>query len=84
MMQSSLLLVLGSIYNNPKGYDRGFVARNALNAGGFISFASGTLEVALQISGISESVLLVDGNMRRWLAMVAAIVFTTVSKQASP
>lgn len=76
LAQSSLLWVLGYIYNDRGGADSGFVVRNLLNAAGFISFASGALEVAT-----GGKTVLNNGPMVLWLAVIAAVVATTVHSQ---
>jgi 4-hydroxybenzoate polyprenyltransferase len=76
LAQSSLLWVLGYIYNDRGGAESGFVIRNLLNAAGFASFASGALEVAT-----GGKTVLNNGRMMTWLAVIAAVVVTTVHSQ---
>lgn len=76
LFQSSLLWVLGYIYNDCGGADRGFIIRNLLNGAGFTSFASGALEVAT--GGLT---VLQNGPMFKWLAVIALVVATTVHSQ---
>ncbi|KAK7757121.1 hypothetical protein SLS62_000668 [Diatrype stigma] len=75
LVQSSLLSVLGYLYNELGG-DHGLVTRNVLNAAGFTSFASGALEVAW--GGVS---VLTVRPMLSWLGLIAAVVATTVHSQ---
>jgi 4-hydroxybenzoate polyprenyltransferase len=80
LIQTLLLAVLGSIYNHPRAANWGFVVRNLLNAFGFTSFASGTLDVALRLPNVGHSVLL-DKQVLSWLCMLMAIILTTVHSQ---
>ena len=76
IVQSTLLSVLGYVYNELGGGDSGYVVRNTLNAAGFTSFASGALEVAS--GGIS---VITVKPILAWLALIAATVATTVHSQ---
>ncbi|KAJ5291526.1 hypothetical protein N7478_000777 [Penicillium angulare] len=72
-VQSILLAVFGTIYNDFGGGDNHWLVRNLLNAAGFTSFASGTLEVALQAAP-SLSII-------SWIFLVGLVVGTTVHVQ---
>lgn len=74
--QSILLWMLGYIYNDRGGADRGFIIRNVLNAAGFTSFASGALEVAT-----GGGYVIGNRSIMAWLGVVAAVVATTVHTQ---
>ncbi|KAI1381209.1 UbiA prenyltransferase family-domain-containing protein [Hypoxylon crocopeplum] len=65
--QCCILAALGYIYNNPSGYNRSF-------------FVSGALEVAMQPSNTSRSVLL-DNEFVVWLSLIGAVVLSTVHSQ---
>jgi hypothetical protein len=56
VVQSVLLAILGTICNDFGGGNDNWLVRNSLNAAGFTSFASGTLEVAWQ-SPVSKSMI---------------------------
>ncbi|KAI4594759.1 hypothetical protein KJ359_007562 [Pestalotiopsis sp. 9143b] len=76
LIQSVFLSFFGYIYNDLGGGDRGFVIRNALNAIGFTSFASGALEVAA-----GDKSVLAEPNTMIWLGLIALVVATTVHSQ---
>ncbi|KAF3389058.1 hypothetical protein F1880_003175 [Penicillium rolfsii] len=73
VIQSALLAIFGTIYNDFGGGDGHWLIRNLLNAAGFTSFASGTLEVALQTS--------IPRSMIPWIFLIALIVGTSVHAQ---
>ncbi|KAJ5176255.1 uncharacterized protein N7482_002132 [Penicillium canariense] len=73
VVQSALLAIFGTIYNDFGGGDGHWLIRNLLNAAGFTSFASGTLEVALQ-SPLPQS-------MTPWILLIAHVVGTSVHVQ---
>lgn len=73
VVQSALLAVLGTIYNDFGGGDGHWLVRNLLNAAGFTSFASGTLEVAMQSS--------LPGSVTPWIFLIAMVVGTSVHVQ---
>ncbi|PYH42552.1 UbiA family prenyltransferase [Aspergillus saccharolyticus JOP 1030-1] len=84
--QSTFLLALDIWYNTLGGADKSPVVRNAINAGGYVCFLSGALEVALG----QQLPLLVHNPLRRtalespldqWLLMIAGVVFSTVHLQ---
>jgi 4-hydroxybenzoate polyprenyltransferase len=71
------LMALGFLYNDMQLADYSWVTRNAINALGFCCFASGALEVAIQLplSAVDHSAT------TTWLGVVAAVVFSTVQTQ---
>lgn len=71
--QSVLIAILGIYYNYLGGGSAHWVIRNALNAIGFVSFASGTLEVALQAS--------IPFPIFPWIALIAVLIGSTVHVQ---
>jgi 4-hydroxybenzoate polyprenyltransferase len=73
VVQSALLAIFGTIYNDFGGGDGHWLMRNLLNAAGFTSFASGTLEVALQTS-LPQSII-------PWIFLIALVVGTSVHVQ---
>ncbi|RYP42640.1 hypothetical protein DL767_000009 [Monosporascus sp. MG133] len=74
--QCLALMVLGFGYNDLNMADWGWVSRNAINALGFCCFASGALEVALNMPLSGEHRVMLE-----WLGIIAAIVFSTVQTQ---
>ncbi|KAI1188031.1 UbiA prenyltransferase family-domain-containing protein [Nemania serpens] len=76
LRQSLSLIVLGYGYNDLGLADWHWVSRNAINALGFCSFASGALDVML---GRSHSGL--RFNVSGWLSIIAGVVFSTVQTQ---
>lgn len=77
-LTQSVSITLGSYVYNSMGGGDGCIMRNVLNAGGFVTFASGALEVA--ISGTPEQPLR-PMNMMGWLVVIALVVATTVHSQ---
>ena len=73
--QSLGLVILGTWYNVFGGGDNNCCIRNFINAFGYICFASGAMEVALNYPLPLETCLI------RWFSIVAAIIFTTVHVQ---
>lgn len=76
LAQSVSIAVGGHVYNSMGGGSGGCLVRNVLNAGGFVSFASGALEVAT--SGVPKQSL---RPMMGWLVVIALVVATTVHSQ---
>lgn len=72
--QCLVLIALGFWYNDLGGADVGCVTRNLINAGGFICYTSGALDVML--AGMCPPV-----DLTNWFAMIGAIVFSTVHTQ---
>jgi 4-hydroxybenzoate polyprenyltransferase len=75
LAQSLTLILLGYWYNDLHGGDASCLVRNLINAGGFLSFASGALQAAI---GARASALPLLGW---WSLVIAAIVFSTVQTQ---
>ena len=73
--QSVGLAVLGTWYNNFTGGDANCLVRNLINAGGYVCFTSGAMEVALGYPLPLERLLV------QWFSVVAAVIFTTVHLQ---
>ncbi|KAL3472086.1 hypothetical protein BJX99DRAFT_11399 [Aspergillus californicus] len=71
--QSLLLAGLGTIYNSLGGSECHWLLRNALNAASFTSFASGTLEVALQAP--------IPRSLTPWLIFIFLVVCSSVQVQ---
>jgi hypothetical protein len=89
--QSLGLVVFGYGYNDLGGGDRSIFFRNTLNAGGFTCFVSGALEVLSQSSrkfgDYSVEKYSDEGrftSLGSWLAIIAAVVATTVQVQDLP
>lgn len=76
LKQCLTLIVLGYGYNDLNLADWHWASRNAINALGFCSFASGALDVVL-----SESSYHISPDMYWWLLIIAAVVFSTVQTQ---
>ena len=75
LRQCIALLGLGYWYNRAGGSDCSWIVRNAINAAGFISFASGAMECALGRQ------LLLTRPLLQWFCMIGAIVFCSVQAQ---
>ena len=75
MRQSLALIFLGYWYNDLGGADTSCIIRNFINACGFICFASGALEVAIERS------LQLDSQLVLWLGVIFTTVFLTVQTQ---
>ena len=75
--QCLTLLALGIWYNDLGGADYNPVVRNLINAGGFICYTSGAMEVAYGATlplGISSPLLF-------WMLMIGCVVVTSVHSQ---
>lgn len=70
------MILLGFYYNELGGADNSFVVRNLVNAAGFLSFASGATEVALNRLHSS-----LNHTAYPWFFVIGAIVFSTVQSQ---
>lgn len=77
--QCLALMLLGYSYNDLNLADWSWVSRNAINALGFCCFASGSLEVALDMP--LQAVSSEHRPMLAWLGVIAAVVFSTVQTQ---
>jgi len=75
LAQSLTLIFLGYWYNDLHGADASCVVRNLINAGGFLSFASGAMQVAIGARGSALQLL------GWWSVVIAGIVFSTVQTQ---
>lgn len=73
--QSVGLVVLGIWYNNFAGGDTNLFVRNLINAGGYVCFTSGAMEVALGCP------LPLETRLVQWFGVIAAIIFSTVHLQ---
>ncbi|KAI9755043.1 MAG: hypothetical protein M4579_004446 [Chaenotheca gracillima] len=69
-------LALTWMYNELGGADESFVIRNLLNACGLVSYAAGASEIASGIGNFS-----LNSVAYSWLAIVAAIIATTLQVQ---
>lgn len=76
--QSVILLCLGVWYNDLGGADVHYAIRNLINAGGFISYASGAMEVAL------KKPLQPNKIMLSWFGLIILVVFSSVHSQDLP
>ena len=74
------LMALGFFYNDCEGADRGWAVRNLINAFGFMSFASGASEVAVE-SEQQDINYWEGGTLEWWLGVVGLVVATTVQTQ---
>ena len=70
------LMVLGAWYNNFQGADGSWITRNFINCLGYMSFASGSLEVAL-----GSPLALENRQLSEWLLILGLIIFSTVQTQ---
>lgn len=73
------LILLGYCYNDLRAADVSCVVRNLINAGGYLSFILGAMDVA-----ISESTASYTPKARQWFLLVGAVVFSTVHSQDFP
>ena len=74
LRQCLILICLGFWYNHGNGADSGFVVRNLINSGGFMSFLSGAIEVGYGPAAINT-------RMVKWLILIGTVIFTTVQTQ---
>ena len=73
--QCLALMFLGAWYNDFGGADCHFLVRNLINAGGYVSYASGAMEIALGGSLIPSQRLI------SWFAILGLVVLTSVHSQ---
>ncbi len=76
MMETGSLIILNYMYNDMEGADEHFVFRNAFNVGAHFSFQLGALRIVCGSQGAA-----INSTAYAWLAIIAAIVFTTISVQ---
>ena len=76
MEETVAMMVLTWMYNDLGGADESYVVRNIINAFGFMCYSSGSTRVAI---GYGEHVL--NTAFFYWLAIVGAIVFSTLQMQ---
>ena len=70
------LMSLTWMYNDLGGADKNYIVRNLINACGFVGYSSGATIVA---AGYGKNEL--NGKACVWLAVVGAIVFSTLQMQ---
>lgn len=70
------LIVEGWIYNVLEGANRSLLARNILNAVGYMTFASGAAKVACAQSGTQ-----LRGDSSMWLILLIGVISTTIQFQ---
>ncbi|KAL8711955.1 MAG: hypothetical protein Q9220_003651 [cf. Caloplaca sp. 1 TL-2023] len=76
----AVTLMIGTwMYNDLGGADNGVVMRNLLNGFGYICYSSGSMKVA---TGFGTHNL--NERSTWWLAMIGAIIFTTLQMQDMP
>ena len=79
-VRESVTLTVGTLmYNDLHGADENFVIRNLLNAFGYICYSSGSMIVA---AGYGQHEL--NDSATWWLAIIGAIIFTTLQMQDMP
>lgn len=71
-----LLMLEGWLYNRLGGANKSWVARNLLNAAGYMTFACGAARVACISSGI-----LLSGKASIWFVLLGLVVSTTIHFQ---
>lgn len=74
--QCITLVALGYWYNDLKGADNSCIARNFINACGYLCFTSGTLQVASD-----ASVALLRPVAYQWLLTIGLVIFTSIQSQ---
>ncbi|KAJ5176183.1 uncharacterized protein N7482_002060 [Penicillium canariense] len=80
LAQCMTLIGLGFWYNDARGADASCIIRNLINGIGFVCYTSGALQLELGPSQW-QSFIRADGPGLPWLAIIGAIVFTTVQTQ---
>ena len=70
------LIAVGFFYNELDGAENNFIIRNLVNAAGFLSFASGAVDVVSRKLDIS-----LNSVAYTWFLVVGAILFSTVHSQ---
>ncbi|MCJ1257383.1 hypothetical protein MMC24_005208 [Lignoscripta atroalba] len=79
MQETVALMVMTWMYNDLGGADENYLVRNLMNVGGFVCFSSGATAVAV---GYGQHEL--NKKAYSWLAIVGAIVFSTLQMQDLP
>ena len=74
--ESMAMMLLTWMYNDLGGADENYIVRNLINACGFVCYSSGATIVA---AGYVQNEL--NRNAYVWLAVVGAIVFSTLQMQ---
>ena len=78
LKQCLALIFLGWWYNDLGGADRSCITRNFINACGFLSYASGAMEVASRTELLSSPF---NSIAWPWFLIIGAVVFTSVQSQ---
>jgi 4-hydroxybenzoate polyprenyltransferase len=71
------MMVLTWMYNDLGGADEFYLVRNSINALGFMCYSSGSTDVAAGAHSLTPKAY-------RWIAMVGAIILSTLSMQDLP
>ncbi|KAF2756594.1 hypothetical protein EJ05DRAFT_502092 [Pseudovirgaria hyperparasitica] len=79
MHETVAMMALTWMYNDLAGSDELYIIRNAINALGFMCYSSGSAAVAV---GHGEHDL--NSRAYQWIALVGAVVFSTLSMQDMP
>ena len=83
--QCLALILLGYWYNELNGADASCLIRNFINAGGFICFSSGAMQIAIGGEcGARQNSIFALGPFGWWYILIAFVVFTTVQTQDMP
>ena len=77
--EASALMIGTFVYNDLQGADENVLFRNLLNGGGYICYSSGSMKVA---TGHGKHEL--NDTASIWLAMIGAIITTTLQMQDMP
>ena len=77
VVETVAMMVLTWMYNDLGGADEVYVVRNVINALGFMCYSSGATDVAAGAHSLTPKAY-------KWIAMVGAIVFSTLSMQDLP
>lgn len=80
LAQCITLIGLGFWYNDARGADVSCILRNLINGLGFMCYTSGAVQLELGPSQW-QAFIRTDGLGLPWLAIIGAIVFTTVQTQ---
>lgn len=77
VVETVAMMVLTWMYNDLGGADELYVFRNTINALGFMCYSSGSTDVAAGVHSLTPQAY-------KWIAIVGAIVFSTLSMQDLP